>query len=162
MSSEPGGRMRRNSQQQPRTQAVSVKLSVSEKAAVQAAAARRRLSVAAYVAETALAAAEGRTAPVGDMEREILRELMRVGNLLSICRTQLAEAAARQEATGAPGPGLEAVAARCMEAGARADDTAIKLSRTLRRSTRLCSPARARRGTAAAQGVFVHILVPPV
>jgi hypothetical protein len=103
--------MRRNSQQQPRSQAVSVKLSVSEKAALQAAAARRRLSVAAYVAETVLAAAEGRTVPVGDTERELLRELIRVGNLLSSCRTQLAEAAERQEASGVPSPDLEAAAA---------------------------------------------------
>lgn len=123
--------MRRSSDQQPRNQALTVKLSASEKAAMQSAAARRQLSLAAYVAETALAAAEGRTVPVSDTEREILRELMRVGSLLSLCRTQLAEAAARQEATGVPGPDLESAAACCKQAGARADDVAIKVSRLL-------------------------------
>jgi hypothetical protein len=138
MGSESGGRMRRSSHQQPRNQAMTVKLSASEKAAMQSAAARRHLSLAAYVAETALAAAEGRTVPVGDMEREILRELMRVRSLLSICRAQLAEAADRQEATGVPGLDLESAAARCKEAGTRAEDVAIKLSRTLLRRARLC------------------------
>jgi hypothetical protein len=126
--------MRRSSQQQPRSQAVTVKLSDSEKSAVQSAAARRQLFLAAYIAETALAAAEDRTVPVGDTEREMLRELIRIGNLLSSCRAQLAEAAARQEATGVPGPDLES-AARCKQAGAQADDVAIKLSRILRRRT---------------------------
>ena len=127
--------MRRTSQQQTRTQSVTVKLSASEKAAVQSAAAQRQLSLAAYVADTALAAAEGRTVPVGDTERELLRELMRVGTLLSLCRTQLVEAAAHQAAAGAPGPDLESAAACCKQAGARADDVAIKLSRILRRRT---------------------------
>jgi hypothetical protein len=155
--------MRRSSQQQPRNQALTVKLSASEKAAIQSAATQRQLSLAAYVADTALAAAEGRTVPVDDTEREMLRELMRVGNLLSWCRTQLAEATARQEATGGPGPDLESVAACCKQAGARADDVAIKLSRTLRRRTRLFSPASTQSGaTAPAEGVLLHILIPPV
>jgi len=47
MTSEPGG-MRRRSQQQPRNQAVTVKLSASEKATVHEAAARRHLSVGTY------------------------------------------------------------------------------------------------------------------
>lgn len=138
--------MRRSSDQQPRNQALTVKLSASEKAAMQSAAARRQLSLAAYVAETALAAAEGRTAPVGDTEREILRELMRVGNLLSLCRTQLTAAAAGQAATGVPIPDLESAAACCKQAGAQADDVAIRLSRTLRRRTRLRPLAHARGG----------------
>jgi Mobilization protein NikA len=133
MSSEPGGRMRRSSQQQPRNQALTVKLSPSEKAAIQSAAAQRQLSLAAYVADTALAAAEGRTVPVGDTERELLRELMRVGTLLSLCRAQLVEAAAHQGAAGVPGPDLESAAACCKQAGVRAYDVAVKLSRILRR-----------------------------
>ena len=125
--------MRRTKQQEPRAQAVTVKLSTVEKTAVQAAAARRQLSVAAYIAEPALAAAEGRTVPVGDTEWELLRELIRVGNLLSSCRTQLAEALARQDETGAPDHGLEAAVVSCKQAGARADDVAIRVSRLLQR-----------------------------
>jgi hypothetical protein len=129
--------MRRTRQQEPRAQAVTVKLSITEKAAVQSAAARRQLSVGAYIADTALAAAEGRTVQVGDTEREMLRELIRVGNLLSICRTQLADAVERLEATGVPGPDLGPAAACCERAGTRADDVAIRVSRLLRRSARL-------------------------
>lgn len=116
---------------------MTVKLSVAEKAAVAAAAGRRQLPVAAYIAETALAAADGRTVPVDDTERELLRELVRelvrVGNLLSFCHTQLAEAVERLEATGIPGPDLGPAAACCEQAGARADDVAIRVSRLLRR-----------------------------
>jgi hypothetical protein len=41
----------------------------------------------------------------------------------------------RQAASGVPGPDLESAAACCKQAGARADDVAIKLSRILRRRT---------------------------
>ena len=114
--------------------------------------------MAAYVAETALAAAEGRTVPVDDTEREMLRELMRVGNLLSSCRTQLAEAAVRQQATGIPGPDLESVAARCKQAGARANDVAIKLSPILLcRRTRLPSPAHSKRHGARTRNPYAYL-----
>jgi hypothetical protein len=63
MTSETGGRMRRRSQQQPRNLVVKVNLSGAEKEAPRSAAARRHLAVSAYVAETALAAAEGRVVP---------------------------------------------------------------------------------------------------
>lgn len=125
--------MRRNRQQRPRSQAVTVKFSGEEKSALQAAAARRQLAVAAYIADTALAAAEGRTVPVSDTEREMLGELIRIGNLLSTCRTKLTEAAARQDPTGLADPVLKSAAASCEQAGARASAAAIKLSRVLRR-----------------------------
>jgi hypothetical protein len=65
MNSEPGA-MRRSSGPEPRNRAVTVKLSGSEKTAIEAAAARRQLSLSAYIAEVALAAAEGRTVQVHD------------------------------------------------------------------------------------------------
>lgn len=133
MTNETGGRMRRNRQQRPRSQAVTVKFSGEEKSALQAAAARRQLAVAAYIADTTLAAAEGRTVPVSDTEREMLGELMHIGNLLSTCRTKLTEAAARHDPASPADPALESAAARCQEAGDRAQDAAIKLARMLHR-----------------------------
>jgi len=56
--------MRRSSGPEPRNRAVTVKLSGSEKTAIEAAAARRHLSLSGYIAEVALAAAEGRMVPV--------------------------------------------------------------------------------------------------
>src|ERR1700722_2169411 len=116
MTSEPGG-MRRHTDVQPRNQAVTVKLSVSEKTGIRSAAERRKLSVGAYIAETALAAAEGRTVPVHDTERELLRELIRIAGLLEGCWGQLYEALKRQ---GVPDSDLKSVLARVEQSADKA------------------------------------------
>jgi hypothetical protein len=119
--------MRRRSEQQPR-QAVTVKLSSSEKTAIQSAAARRRLSLGAYIAETAIAAAEGQTVPVNDTERALLGELMPIGAFLKGCRGQLYEAMKRQEATGVPDPDLKSILARVEQSCDKADAVTIKVA----------------------------------
>lgn len=134
--------MRRKREQQPRAYSLTVKLSAAEKAAIGSAAAMRHLSVAAHVADVALAAAEGRAVPAGDTERELLGELIGIYTLLSMCCTRLTEISERLEATGVPGPDLEPVAARGKEAFDRAVDAAGRLSRTLRRRARLCQRPR--------------------
>jgi hypothetical protein len=149
MSSEPGG-MRRRSEQQPRNQAVTVKLSSPEKTAIQSAAARRHLSVGAYIAEVALAAAEGRTVPVNDTERELLRELMPIGAFLEGCFSQLYEAMKRQEATGVPDPDLKSTLARVEQSCDKANDVTLKVARLLpslhrERLRTPASPSRASR-----------------
>jgi hypothetical protein len=146
--------MRRTRQQQPRNQAVTVKFSSSEKAAVQAAATRRHVSLGAYVAEVALAAAEGRTVPVHDTERQLLGELMPVGTLLNACWGQLYEAMKRQEAAGVPEPDLKSILARIEQSADKADEVMLKVARLL--------PSLRRKAAArGAKGLPVHILVPP-
>jgi hypothetical protein len=135
MSSEPGG-MRRRSQQQPRNLVVKVNLSGAEKEALRAAAARRHLAVGAYVAETALAAAEGRVVPVNDFEREVLRELMRVTGALMDSHGRLKEAMARQETAGTDISALEAAAAAIGQGATAAQDVMFRVSKVLPRRAR--------------------------
>jgi hypothetical protein len=119
--------MRRRSEQQPRNQAVTVKLSSSEKTAIQSAAATRRLSVGAYIAEVGLAAA-GRTVPVHNTERQLLIELMPVAHFLKTCWGQLYEAIKRQEASGVQDPDLKSILARVEQSCDKADAVTIKVS----------------------------------
>ena len=135
MTNEPGG-MRRNSHQQPRNLAVKVSLSGSEKEALQSAAARRHLALAAYVAETALAAAEDRVVPVNDFEREVLRELIRVAYALMDSHGHLKEAIARQETAGTDISALETAAAAIGQGAAAAQDVMFKVAKTLPRRAR--------------------------
>jgi len=139
--------MRRRSQQHPRNQAVTVKLSVPERAAVQAAAAQRHLSVGAYVADTVLAAAEGRTVPVHDTEREMLRELMPIAGELNACFGELYEAVARQDASGIADPDIKAVLARVTQSCDTTDDVMLKVARLLPRPHRARPRATREAGT---------------
>jgi hypothetical protein len=123
--------MRRRSEQQPRNQAVTVKLSSSEKTAIQSAAGRRHLSLGAYVAEVALAAAEGRTVPMHDTERQLLGELMLITQFLESSWGQLYEAMKRQQATGIPDPDLKSTLARVQQSADRANEVTRKVSRLL-------------------------------
>jgi hypothetical protein len=152
--------MRRGSEQQPRNQAVTVKLSSSEKTAIQSAAARRHLSVGAYIAEVGLAAAEGRTVPVHDTERQLLAELMPVAHFLKSCWGQLYEAMKRQEATGVPDPDLKSILARVEQSCDKADAVTIKVSRLLpglhRKRQRLPRP-RGQRGAAALRNTCAYL-----
>jgi hypothetical protein len=147
MSNEQSGGMRRRSGQQPRSQVVTVKLSAEEKAMLQAAAERRVLSLGAFVAETSLAAAANRTVPVGDVEREILRELIRISGQLYGCQARLAEAGGRLETAGIPRPDLEPAVADLRKSCDSVDDAMLMVSRLLRpRRRRL--PRRATQGGA--------------
>jgi hypothetical protein len=135
MTNEPGG-MRRRSQQQPRNLTVKVSLSGAEKEALQSAAARRHKALAAYVAETALAAAEGRVVPVNDLEREVLRELIRVTGALMDSHGRLMEAMARQETAGTDISALEAAAAAIGQRATAAQDVMFKVAKLLPRRAR--------------------------
>jgi uncharacterized protein (DUF1778 family) len=136
MSIESSGRMRRSSQPQPRNLVVKVNLSGAEKEALQSAAARRHLALAAYVAETALAAAEGRVVPVNDFEREVLRELMRVASALMDSHGRLKDAMARQETAGTDLSALEAAAAAIGQHATGAQDVLFRVAKLLPRRAR--------------------------
>jgi len=75
--------------------------------------------------------------PLGELERDLLREQIRIADSLHRCRAQLAEAVECLQATGIPGAGLEAAVDYCKQVSARADDAGIRLARFLRRRPRL-------------------------
>jgi hypothetical protein len=123
--------MRRPSQQQPRNQSVTLKLSSTEKTSIQSAAARRHLSLGAHIAEVALAAAEGRTVPMHDTERQLLGELMLITQFLESSWGQLYEAMKRQQATGVPDADLKSVLAHVEQSADKANEVTRKVSRLL-------------------------------
>jgi hypothetical protein len=96
-----------------------------------------------------LAAAEGRTVPVHDTEREILRTLMPIAGRLHACFGELYEAVARQEATGIPDPGLKAALAHVTQSCDTIDDVMLKVARLLPRPHRARPRAAREAGTSA-------------
>jgi hypothetical protein len=70
--------------------------------------------------------------PVGDVEREILRELIRISGQLHGCRARLAEAGERLETAGVPGPDLEPAVADFRKSCDSVDEAMLMVSRILR------------------------------
>jgi len=102
---------RRARQPVPRTRRAEFTLTGEEYAVVEMAARRAGLARAAYAAKAAMAAAQG--SPPGDPEayRQALIELMRAAGLVRRIGTNLAQAAAKLNATGQPAGDLRAYAA---------------------------------------------------
>jgi len=107
-------------------------LSDAELATLRAAADRAGLSLAAYVSGASLDAAEHRAAPVSEVQREALAELIRSAGLIRRIGGNLNQAVARLNATGQPGPDLGPAAAYCMRVVDRVDQAATVIARMLR------------------------------
>ena len=125
-----GGRRERGGA--PRGNIVPVRLSDPEKAALGAAADRAGLALSAYMAKRALDAAELRAAPVGEVHRESLRELIRLAGLVRRAGVNLNQAVARLNATGEPGMDLAPAAEFCVRVVHEVDEAAKVVRRSLR------------------------------
>jgi hypothetical protein len=122
----------RRARGQDRRHRVSVRLSDGELAALSAAAGRAGLALSAYLAQAGLDAAEHRAAPVGEVQREALGQLIRAAGQVHRIGVNLNQAVARLNATGAAGPDLEPAAAYCMQVLGRVDEAATHITRRLR------------------------------
>jgi hypothetical protein len=122
---------RRARQEVPRSRRIYFRLTDEEYALVSAAAGRQGLSCGAYAGETAVAAAELRSAGIGPALREALVELMRAGALVRRAGVNLNQAVARLNATGQAGPDLEPAVSYCMRVLRRLDETAELVRRRL-------------------------------
>jgi hypothetical protein len=109
-----------------------VRLSDAELAALSAAADRAGLALSAYLGQAGMDAAEHRAVPVGEVQREALRELIRAAGLVRRAGVNLNQAVARLNATGTAGPDLEPAAAYCMRVVRQVDEAAMHVSRRLR------------------------------
>lgn len=126
------GAGRRSRESEPRQHKVTVRLSDAELAAVIAAADRAGLAPAAYIARTAVDAAEHRVAPIAEVQREALRELIRAAELAYRMSVNLEQAVARLNVIGAPGPDLSPAVADCMQVVHRIDEAAQAIQRSLK------------------------------
>jgi hypothetical protein len=133
MAAEASGRGggRRTRGQERRDDRVTVKMSKTEKVTISAEARRDGMALAAFICEAALAVAEHRAVPVPNMQRNILRELIRVADLLSPALTDLNQAAARRNATGEAGPDLTQVVAHLTRVLNHVDQAAELIRRQL-------------------------------
>jgi hypothetical protein len=111
---------------------VRVKFTAAEKATLDQAAARAALSLAAYLGQAGMDAAEHRAAPVTEIQREALAELIRAAELVRRAGVNLNQAVARLNATGQPGPDLGPAADYCARIVGRIDQAAERISRGLR------------------------------
>lgn len=128
---------RRRPRGTPRRDAiVRVKFTAAERTTLEQAADRVGLSLGAYVGQAAMDAAEHRAAPVDSIHRELLAELIRVGNLVRRAGTNLNQAVARLHSTGQPGPDLAPAADWIAQVAAHVDDASLTVSRELTRRTR--------------------------
>ncbi len=148
-----GGGGRRSPEREPRRHKITVRLSDGELAALTAAAVRSGLSLAAFLSRAGLDAAEHRAAPVTEVQRQALAELIRAAGLVRRAGANLNQAVARLNATGQPGPDLGPAADYCMRVAGRVDQAATRISRRLLRPGRTGPQARqtARPGHATAR-----------
>jgi hypothetical protein len=109
-----------------------VRLSDVEKEALEAAAGRSGLALGAFVVQAGLDVAEHRAAPVSAVQREALRELIRLAGLTRRIGVNFNQAVARLNATGESGPELEPAAAYCMRVVRQVDEAATLVRRSLR------------------------------
>lgn len=124
---------RRERGREPRAHKITVRLSDAELATLAAAAGRAGLALAAYISRAGMDAAEHRAAPVDEVRREALAELIRVAGLVRRAGVNLNQAVARLNATGQPGPDLGPAADYCMRVVGRIDQAATRISRDLKR-----------------------------
>lgn len=122
MSRRPRGAQRREFR-------VTVKFTADEKTDVQRAAERSGQAIAAYVGQAAIDAADLRAVPAARVERETLKELIRVAGLIRRSGTLLNQAVARLHSTGAPGPDLAPAVAYNAKILALVHDAALAVGR---------------------------------
>jgi uncharacterized protein (DUF1778 family) len=127
--SRGGGRRTRG--QERRDDHLTVKMSKTERATISAAARRDKMALAAFVYEAALAAAEYRAVPVSKMDRDLLRELMRLVDLVGPAVADLHQAVAHLNATGEAGPDLARSAAYFTRVLGHVDQAAELIHRRL-------------------------------
>lgn len=123
------GGARRPRERQRREYQVTVRLSEAELTTMTAAADRRELALAAYLAQAGMDVAEYRAGSITDLQRDALAELIVVGQLLR----DLHKATAHRNATSQPGADLSPVsAAYCMQVARRADEAIVMICKSLR------------------------------
>jgi hypothetical protein len=108
-----------------------VKFTLQEFAAVEEAAGRAGLAVSAWIGQTVTDAAELRTFPVGQLQREMLAELIRSAGLVRRAGVDLNQAVTRLNTTGTPGPDLEPAARFCLRVVERVDQAAELVRRRM-------------------------------
>jgi len=127
---------RRARQPVPRTRRVELTLTGEEYTVLAAAAGRAGLARRAYVAQAALAAANGK--PVSDHESlgQALIELMRAAGLVRRIAANINQAVAKLNATGQPAGNLPAYAAQSIRRADHIDQVADAVRKALRRGSR--------------------------
>jgi hypothetical protein len=128
---EPQG-SRRPRQQAKRSHRVGFSLTGEEYALLEAAAGRAGRATAAYAAEAALTAAQGRSMEQDTLFHELLRELMRASGLVRRIGVNLNQAVAKLNATGQRSGDLVPYAAESFRRGERLDAVAEEVRRALR------------------------------
>ena len=128
---EPQG-SRRPRQQAKRSCRVGFSLTGEEYALLEAAAGRAGRATAAYAAEAALTAAQGRSMEQDTLFHELLRELMRASGLVRRIGVNLNQAVAKLNATGQRSGDLVPYAAESFRRGERIDAVAEEIRKALR------------------------------
>jgi hypothetical protein len=108
-----------------------LKLSAGERAVLAAAASRSGQTLAAYIVEAGLDKAEHRTAPVGEVHREMLARLIELADLAGIIGTSLSQPVTRAGPDGGPGPDPGPAAGYCLRVVRHIDEAAEVIRRRL-------------------------------
>ena len=128
---EPQG-SRRPRQQAKRSRRVGFSLTSEEYALLEAAAGRSGRATAAYAAEAALMAAQGRSIEQDTLLHELLRELMRTSGLVRRIGVNLNQAVAKLNATGQRSGDLAPYAAESFRRAERIDGVAEEIRKAIR------------------------------
>ena len=123
---------RRPRQQAKRSRRVGFSLTGEEYALLEAAAGRAGRATAAYAAEAALMAAQGRSMEQDTLFHELLRELMRASGLVRRIGVNLNQAVAKLNATGQRSGDLVPYAAESFRRAERLDAVAEEIRKALR------------------------------
>jgi len=123
---------RRPRQQAKRSRRVGFSLTGEEYALLEAAAGRAGRATAAYAAEAALMAAQGRSMEQDTLLHELLRELIRASGLVRRIGVNLNQAVAKLNATGQRSGDLAPYAAESFRRAERVDAVADKVRNALR------------------------------
>ena len=123
---------RRPRQQAKRSRRVGFSLTGEEYTLLEAAAGRAGRATAAYAAEAALMAAQGRSMEQDTLFHELLRELMRASGLVRRIGVNLNQAVAKLNATGQRSGDLVPYAAASLRRAERLDAVAEEIRKALR------------------------------
>ena len=108
-----------------------LKLSAGERDVLAAAANRSSQTLAAYLVEAGLEKAEYRSAPVGEVQREMLFRLIELADLAGRIGSSLNPAVSRTRSDGTPGPDLGPTASYCLRVVRHIDEAAELIRRRL-------------------------------
>ena len=109
---------------------VPARVNGTEKAILEAAAARNGLALSTFLVQAGLDAAEHRGSGTA-LQRETLLALIRAAGQVRKVGVNLNQAVAKLNATGQPGPDLEPSAAYCMRVVRQVSETAMLVRRRL-------------------------------